>query len=353
MATRSSSSYKKRHTKQRSMPPHLPTPASRQFFSSRRRILMMTIPLALFSAAIFLFFMPFNGSGRSSDSSLGLLSTINEIEVVAEFPHDPNAFTQGLLYAGDDTLFESTGLYGQSSVRKVSLQTGKVEVIEKMGDKYFGEGLTLLGESLFQVAWLTTTGFSYDLSNLTKVKPFKHHMKDGWGLATDGQVLFGSDGTSTLYRMDPRTMKVTDKHVIKYNGIEVRYLNELEYINNEVWANVWQSDCIARISPKDGSLLGWILLPELRLVLSLLTCSICVGYKPLCYRIDHSSFFFLRRQGLLHSGHGRIDVLNGIAWDSEKKRLFVTGKLWPKLYEIKLKPAAAKSERQIARQCLV
>ncbi|XP_048598066.1 glutaminyl-peptide cyclotransferase-like isoform X3 [Brassica napus] len=310
MATRSSSSYKKRHTKQRSMPPHLPTPASRQFFSSRRRILMMTIPLALFSAAIFLFFMPFNGSGRSSDSSLGLLSTINEIEVVAEFPHDPNAFTQGLLYAGDDTLFESTGLYGQSSVRKVSLQTGKV-------------------------------------------KPFKHHMKDGWGLATDGQVLFGSDGTSTLYRMDPRTMKVTDKHVIKYNGIEVRYLNELEYINNEVWANVWQSDCIARISPKDGSLLGWILLPELRLVLSLLTCSICVGYKPLCYRIDHSSFFFLRRQGLLHSGHGRIDVLNGIAWDSEKKRLFVTGKLWPKLYEIKLKPAAAKSERQIARQCLV
>lgn len=113
MATRSSSSYKKRHTKQRSMPPHLPTPASRQFFSSRRRILMMTIPLALFSAAIFLFFMPFNGSGRSSDSSLDLLSTINEIEVVAEFPHDPNAFTQGLLYAGDDTLFESTGLYGQ------------------------------------------------------------------------------------------------------------------------------------------------------------------------------------------------------------------------------------------------
>lgn len=158
---------------------------------------------------------------------------------------------------------------------------------------------------------------------------------------------------------------VTDKHVIKYNGIEVRYLNELEYINNEVWANVWQviqlfflvfafihcddwydvckmsqseiklwcirlhslahfevggirlicisllqSDCIARISPKDGSLLGWILLPELRLVLSLLTCSICVGYKPLCYRIDHSSFFFLRRQGLLHSGHG-------VSWISE------------------------------------
>ncbi|CAH8337160.1 unnamed protein product [Eruca vesicaria subsp. sativa] len=322
MATRSSSSSsssnKKRHTN-RSMP-HSPS-SSRRFFISRSRISMM-VPLALFfTVAVFLFFMPFNGSGRSSDS-FDLSHSIHDIEVVAEFPHDPNAFTQGLLYAGDDTLFESTGLYGKSSVRKVSLRTGKVEVIEKMGDRYFGEGLTLLGESLFQVAWLTTTGFTYDLRNLTKVKPFKHHMKDGWGLATDGQVLFGSDGTSTLYRMDPRTMKVTDKHVIKYNGREVRYLNELEYINNEVWANVWQSDCIARISPKDGSLLGWILLPKLR-------------------------------QGLLQSGHGGIDVLNGIAWDSDEKRLFVTGKLWPKLYQIKLKPAAAKSEREIARQCLV
>ncbi|KAL0873301.1 hypothetical protein Bca101_023006 [Brassica carinata] len=310
MATRSSSN--KRQTKRSPMPPphspQFPTPASRRFFVTRKRISMM-IPLALFSAAVFLFFMPFNGSGRVSDS-LDLSHAVHEIEVVAEFPHDPNAFTQGLLYSGEDTLFESTGLYGQSSVRKVALRTGKVEVIEKMGDKYFGEGLTLLGKRRCSFVYYST------------VKPFRHHMKDGWGLATDGKVLFGSDGTSTLYRMDPLTMKVTDKHVIKYNGLEVRYLNELEYINNEVWANVWQSDCIARISPKDGSLLGWILLPKLR-------------------------------QGLLQSGHQGIDVLNGIAWDSEKKRLFVTGKLWPKLYEIKLIPAAAKSERQIARQCLV
>ncbi|ESQ54732.1 hypothetical protein EUTSA_v10025771mg [Eutrema salsugineum] len=315
MAARSSN---KRLTK-RSMPPHSAPCAYRRFFS-RRRISMM-IPLALFSGAVFLFFMPFNGWGNSSDS-LDLAHRIHDIEVVAEFPHDPDAFTQGLLYAGDDTLFESTGLYGKSSVRKVSLLTGKVEVLEKMGDSYFGEGLTLLGERLFQVAWLTKTGFTYELRNLSNIKPFQHYMKDGWGLATDGEVLFGSDGTSTLYRMDPRTMKVTDKHTVRFNGREVRYLNELEYINNEVWANVWQSDCIARISPNDGSLLGWILLPQLS-------------------------------QGLLKSGHRGIDVLNGIAWDSEKQRLFVTGKLWPKLYQIKLKPASEKRERQIARQCLV
>uniref|UniRef100_A0A1J3GSN4 Glutaminyl-peptide cyclotransferase n=1 Tax=Noccaea caerulescens TaxID=107243 RepID=A0A1J3GSN4_NOCCA len=294
----------------------VPSPKSRRFVS-RRRIVMM-IPIALFSGAVFLFFMPFNSWGESPVS----LDRIHEIEVVAEFPHDHDAFTQGLVYAGDDTLYESTGLYKQSSVRKVALRTGKVEILEKMGDSYFGEGLTLLGERLYQVAWLTTTGFTYDLRNLTKVKPFKHYMKDGWGLATDGQVLFGSDGTSTLYRMDPRTMKVTDKHTVRYNGREVRFLNELEYVNKEVWANVWQTDCIARISPKDGSLLGWILLPNLR-------------------------------QGLLKSGHQGIDVLNGIAWDSDKQRLFVTGKLWPKLYQIKLKPASGKSEKRIAQQCLV
>ncbi|ANM67423.1 glutaminyl cyclase [Arabidopsis thaliana] len=238
MATRSP--YK-RQTK-RSMIQSLPassSASSRRRFISRKRFAMM-IPLALLSGAVFLFFMPFNSWGQSSGSSLDLSHRINEIEVVAEFPHDPDAFTQGLLYAGNDTLFESTGLYGKSSVRKVDLRTGKVEILEKMDNTYFGEGLTLLGERLFQVAWLTNTGFTYDLRNLSKVKPFKHHMKDGWGLATDGKALFGSDGTSTLYRMDPQTMKVTDKHIVRYNGREVRYLNELEYINNEVWANVWQ-----------------------------------------------------------------------------------------------------------------
>ncbi|CAI0546506.1 unnamed protein product [Linum tenue] len=232
---------------------------------------------------------------------------IYAIQVVNEYPHDPDAFTQGLLYAGNDTFFESTGLYDKSSVRKVNLQTGKVEDIQQMDGRYFGEGLTLLGERLFQVTWLTSTGFIYDRINLNKIGEFTHQMQDGWGLATDGKVLFGSDGTSSLYQLDPLTLKVIKEQRVKYNDLEVRYINELEFINGEIWANVWQTDCIARISPRDGTVTGWILLPQLS-------------------------------KGLRAAGHRGIDVLNGIAWDSEGKRLFVTGKLWPKLYEIKLHP---------------
>ncbi|XP_062076919.1 glutaminyl-peptide cyclotransferase-like [Humulus lupulus] len=233
--------------------------------------------------------------------------TIYSIEVVNEFPHDPQAFTQGLLYAGNDTLFESTGMYGKSSVRKVALQTGKVEVLQQMDSSYFGEGLTLIGQRLFQVTWLTETGFIYNRYNLSKFKKFTHQMKDGWGLATDDKVLIGSDGTSTLYKIDPRTLKVISKKIVKFNGDEVHNINELEFINDEVWANVWGTDCIARISYGDGSVLGWILLPKLR-------------------------------EELIRAGNQDIDVLNGIAWDRNKNRIFVTGKLWPKLYEIKLQP---------------
>ncbi|GAV76307.1 Glu_cyclase_2 domain-containing protein, partial [Cephalotus follicularis] len=243
----------------------------------------------------------------SNKKSIFASAAIYSIKVVNEFPHDPNAFTQGLLYAGNDTLFESTGLYGQSSVRKVDIRSGKVEMIQKMDRLYFGEGLTLLGERLFQVTWLTKTGFIYDRNNLSKFEIFSHQMQDGWGLATDGNVLFGSDGTSTLYHIDPQTLKVIVKHTVKYNDREVRNLNELEFVNGEVWANVWQTDCIARISRTNGIVLGWILLPNLR-------------------------------QGLIAAGKTGIDVLNGIAWDDDNRRLFVTGKLWPKLYEIKLHP---------------
>ncbi|XP_037495368.1 glutaminyl-peptide cyclotransferase isoform X2 [Jatropha curcas] len=200
----------------------------------------------------------------SSLASGDLSSKIYTIQVLNEFPHDPNAFTQGLLYAGNDTIFESTGLYGESSVRRVALRSGKVEVMQKMDESYFGEGLTLLGQRLFQVTWLTQTGFIYDRNDLSKVEKFSHQMHDGWGLATDGKVLFGSDGSSTLYKLDPQTLKVIGKHIIKYENREVRYLNELEFVNGELWANVWQTDCIARISPKDGTLLGWILLENLR-----------------------------------------------------------------------------------------
>ncbi|XP_057508499.1 glutaminyl-peptide cyclotransferase-like [Actinidia eriantha] len=246
---------------------------------------------------------------------------ICSVQVVNEFPHDPGAFTQGLLYGGNDTLFESTGLLGQSSVRQVDLQTGKVQAHYKMDDSYFGEGLTLLGERLFQVTWLENIGFIYDRNNLSKYEKFTHQMQDGWGLATDGKILFGSDGTSILYQIDPQTLKVIQKHTVKYKDHEVHRLNELEYVNGEIWANVWGTDCIARISHEHGGVLGWILLPSLR-------------------------------QGLVADGYRNIDVLNGIAWDSERNRLFVTGKLWPKLYEIKLQPARKPIHGTVEQMCI-
>ncbi|KAH0471019.1 hypothetical protein IEQ34_000742 [Dendrobium chrysotoxum] len=215
--------------------------------------------------------------------SQGTIPHFYSFDVVNEFPHDREAFTQGLLYDGNGTLFESTGIYGKSTVRKVDLQSGKVELSYSMSKSFFGEGLTLFGDR------------------------FAHPMNDGWGLATDGKVIFGSDGSSTLYLLDPVTWKAMKKTTVKYNDHEISLLNELEYVNGEVLANVWQTDCIARISPDSGSVLSWILLHELR-------------------------------QNLLKLGHTRIDVLNGIAWDEKNKRLFVTGKLWPKLYEIRLRP---------------
>ncbi|KAJ4783490.1 glutaminyl cyclase [Rhynchospora pubera] len=241
-------------------------------------------------------------------------------DVVNVYPHDPNAFTQGLVYAGNDTLFESTGLYKKSSVREVHLQSGKVRAHHKMDGSLFGEGLTLLGERLYQVLWLKNEGFIYDRNDFTKHEKFTHEMHDGWGLATDGEVLYGSDGSSSLYHLDPSTFQALKRVTVKYHDREIINLNELEYINGEIWANIWLTDCIARISHKDGQVVGWILLHELR-------------------------------DSLLKSGHQGFDCLNGIAWDKENNRLFVTGKLWPKLYEIKLRPITGQLERGVEDLC--
>ncbi|CAI9092295.1 OLC1v1027493C1 [Oldenlandia corymbosa var. corymbosa] len=294
------------------------SPASSFYLKHRRNIFLLT-SFALVCGLIVVLHITYS-SPPAFESSVKS-SNLHTVEVINEFPHDPEAFTQGLLYAGNDTLFESTGLNGQSSVRKVTLQTGKVQVIQKMDYSYFGEGLTLLGERLYQVTWLQKTGFSYDRNNLSNFEKFTHQMKDGWGLTTDGKILFGTDGSSTLYQIDPQTMKVTAKQIVRYKGREVPNLNELEYVNGEVWANVWQTDCIARISYTDGTVLGWVLLPNLR-------------------------------EGLLAAGSRRIDVLNGIAWDEENNRLFVTGKLWPKLYEIKLHPITTPFNGDIEHICI-
>ncbi|KAL6509287.1 hypothetical protein OROGR_022597 [Orobanche gracilis] len=322
---------------------NLMAPSTTSFLSNPR-----LIPLLVSSVLVVCVLILLNISSGPAVGPYPSFGRIYAAEVVNEFPHDSNAFTQGLLYAGNDTLFESTGLYEHeikaqtiivheleqfiqligvdhcvvmSSVRRVDIATGKVLAIHRMQDSYFGEGLTLFSDRLFQVTWLKKTGFIYDRNNLSKVKTFTHQMQDGWGLATDGKFLFGSDGTSNLYQIDPQTLKVVEKHIVKYKGHEVHNLNELEYVNGEVWANVWQTDCIARISGKDGDVVGWIYLPNLR-------------------------------KKLLAAGNTGIDVLNGIAWDQKKDRLFVTGKLWPKLYEIKVRPIKKPFEGDIRRLCM-
>ncbi|PIA49229.1 hypothetical protein AQUCO_01300224v1 [Aquilegia coerulea] len=263
------------------------------FYERNRRLTLITVSLIV--SVLVILYISSNTINKMKFEEV-ISSQISSIEVVNEFPHDPNAFTQGLLYGGNDTFFESTGLLGHSSVRKVVLHTGKVEVLQKMDDSYFGEGLTLLGERLFQVTWLKKIGFIYDRYNLSKFEEFTHEMQDGWGLATDGEVLFGSDGSSTLYKLSPQTFKVIEKATVKYKDLEVHNLNELEYINGEVWANVWSSDCIARISPKDGIVLGWILLPTLRLVFWIiyfkrLFVKIC-GIHAVCNRDNFPLLFF-------------------------------------------------------------
>ncbi len=225
-------------------------------------------------------------------------------EVVQAYPHDPAAFTQGLIYL-DGFLYESTGLYGNSSLRKVDLETGQVLEQVDLPDAYFAEGLTDWEDTLVQLTWQEHTGFVYSLVDFALQREFSYDT-EGWGLTQNGEQLIMSDGTSNLYILNPDTFQIQYDVPVTDQGQEIKKINELEWVKGEVFANIWQTDNIIRIDPETGDVLGWIdlsgLLPEEE-----------------------------RTQ--------QIDVLNGIAYDPETDRLFVTGKLWPKLYEIRLVPA--------------
>lgn len=223
-------------------------------------------------------------------------------EVVNVFPKDPKGFTQGLVYE-DGYFLEGTGLNGESTLRKVEITTGKVLKKVDLDAKYFGEGITLLKGKIYQLTWQTKIGFIYDLKSFEKLGSFKY-ATEGWGITHDGEHLIMSDGTATLYTLDPETLKETGRIEVKDGANPVYYLNELEYVKGEIFANVWQTNTICRIDPKTGKLLGWIDLTGI--------------LKP------------------EHQGSHEVDVLNGIAYDPKGDRLFVTGKLWPKVYEIKL-----------------
>lgn len=226
--------------------------------------------------------------------------------VVKTFPHDPGAFTEGLLWYNGG-LFESTGMHNTSSVRKTELATGNVLRRFDLPAQYFGEGLALVDGRLHQLTWQTNVGFVYDLTSFAKVDTFTYY-GEGWGLTTDGAELIMSDGTSFLRFMDPATHAVKRTVGVTAAGKPVEDINELEWVKGEIYANIWKTEKIARIDPVNGNVLGWI---------------DCKGILPASDRSGHE------------------DVMNGIAYDPKGDRLFVTGKYWTKLYEIKLTGAGA------------
>ena len=222
-------------------------------------------------------------------------------EIVHTYPHDPSAYTQGLFYL-NGVLYEGTGLNGRSSIRKVRLETGEVLQKRDLPEQYFGEGIVNWKDRLIEITWQSQTGFLYDLNTFEPRSQF-NYPGEGWGLTQDGKRIIMSDGTAELRFWDPENLRELDRVTVADQGRPVAQLNELEWVKGEVYANVYQTDRIARIDPASGKVVGWINL---------------AGILSPADRVR------------------QVDVLNGIAYDAAGDRLFVTGKLWPKLFEIRL-----------------
>lgn len=226
---------------------------------------------------------------------------VSNITIVNIFPHDPESFTEGLVYH-KGFLYESTGLSGKSSLKKIDIRSGKIMKETRLSDAYFGEGIAIIDNKIYQLTWQNQTAIIYDLSSF-KVTGKYSYQGEGWGLATDGKILFMSDGSSVISCIDPASFTLTRKIKVYNGNIPVNNLNELEYVKGEIWANIFMEDLIARISPQTGRILGWVDLSRLRSMLP----------EP-----------------------EKRDVLNGIAYNPDGDRIYVTGKYWQKLFEIKL-----------------
>jgi len=248
------------------------------------------------SAVVFVLF--------SLDSKSPDISRTYTYKVINTFPHDRKAFTQGLVFE-DGVLYEGTGLPGRSTLRKVELETGNVLQTRKLSDEFFGEGITIYGSNIIQLTFLSNIGFVYNKDTFELVREFNYPTQ-GWGITHNGSHLIMSDGTPILYFLDPETFERVSRITVYDRDVLVWRLNELEYVRGQIYANVWGTERIARIEPETGQVLGWI------------------DMKGLVARQDYTEY---------------EAVLNGIAYDKENDRLFVTGKFWPKLFEIKLIPA--------------
>jgi glutaminyl-peptide cyclotransferase len=248
--------------------------------------------------------------GRSENQSAQLtflsdiVPTAYSYTVVNEYPHDVAAYTQGLEYV-DGVLYEGTGNYGTSSLRRVTLESGEVIKIRDMDQSLFGEGITVLGERIYQITYKSQLGFIYDKESFQEIQKVYYQNREGWGLTNNGKELIMSDGTNVIYFLDPEMFTINRQIEVYHDQGPADSLNELEYIHGKIWANRYFTDEIVIIDPESGKVEGRI------------------NLKGILKASDRKS---------------TTDVLNGIAWDSEEERLFITGKLWPKLFEIKLKP---------------
>jgi glutamine cyclotransferase len=227
--------------------------------------------------------------------------SVFSFEIINSYPHNKNAFTQGLVFE-NGFLFEGTGLNGHSSLRKVALETGEVLQAHELPYEFFGEGITIYGDMIIQLTWRSNVGFVYDKETFEPLKEF-YYPTEGWGITHNGKHLIMSDGTSALHFLDPETFQRSHTIEVHDNNTPISSLNELEYIKGKVYANVWHTDSIAIIAPQTGRVTGWI---------------------------DLTGLLSPEWQS------GSDDVLNGIAYDAKDDRLFVTGKRWPILFEIEL-----------------
>jgi glutamine cyclotransferase len=236
-----------------------------------------------------------------SDSKNSEATKAYTYKVVRTYPHDPNAFTQGLVF-DNGLLYEGTGLYGSSTLREVELETGRILQMHELPVEFFGEGITIYKDNIIQLTYKSNIGFVYDKDNFELLQSF-NYTTEGWGITHDGKRLIMSDGSSTLYFLDPETLEQIGSIRVLDNDMPIGGLNELEYVKGRIFANVWPTERIIIIEPQMGQVIGWVYMDGL---------------------LNQQAF------------GQQIDVLNGIAYDAEGDRLFVTGKLWPRLFEIKL-----------------
>ena len=264
----------------------------------------ITVALVIAAAAIaaLLFALNCTNSPTPADKPGIAPAKLDSYEIVGSVPHDPQAFLQGLVWY-DNGFYESTGLEGRSTLRRVDYRSGKVVKSINLAPDLFGEGLAMVGDRLVQLTWKAHRGFVYDRESFKLLRDFSYDT-EGWGITYDGTNLVMSDGSSTLTYLDPETFRPGRRLNVTWNGQPYADLNELEYIEGEIWANVWQQDYIFRIDPQTGRVKSYL---------------------------DMKNLFPPQQRT------GSEDVLNGIAYDPQQKRIFVSGKLWPRIFEIRVK----------------